>query len=104
MGWVYWGYPWLPRRIPLDLPLEGTFVRPQEKAELKSARVDFEDSGGRGELVEKASFSTRNIVSLNKNNNFWVETNTSRARASRVAEVSRFEKCTAIGSNNKFCL
>ena len=24
----------------------------REKAELKSARVDFEDSGGRGELVE----------------------------------------------------
>ena len=29
---------------------------------------------------------------------------TSRARASRVAEVSRFKKCTAIGSKNKFCL
>ena len=31
-------------------------------------------------------------------------TTISRARASRVAEVSRFTKCTALGSKNKFCL
>ena len=29
---------------------------------------------------------------------------TSRTRASRAAEVSRFKKCSAIGSKNKFCL
>ena len=31
-------------------------------------------------------------------------TYTSRAGASRVAEVSRFKKCNAIGSKNKVCL
>ena len=34
----------------------------------------------------------------------YVPLYTSRARASRVAEVSRFKKCNAIGSKNKFCL
>ena len=29
---------------------------------------------------------------------------TSKTRAGRVAEVSRFKKCNAIGSKNKFCL
>ena len=29
---------------------------------------------------------------------------TSKTRASRVAEVSRFKKCNALGSKNKFCL
>ena len=30
--------------------------------------------------------------------------NTSRTRARRVAEVSRFKKCNAIGSKDKVCL
>ena len=35
---------------------------------------------------------------------FMLHAVTSRTRARRVAEVSRFKKCNAIGSNSKVCL
>ena len=63
----------------------------------------------RGALRRTTTTLSRQMMHVNRQSGAGLlevksSSNTSRTQASRVAEVSGFKKCSAIGSKNKFCL